>query len=413
MVAQGHLGYGCAVQKLRSVGCAFLISMGLVACEARETSAPPGPVAAEVVSGAPATLAPSASALAPVLSASAASAVAPAEIASAEAPAPAASVAVPTPPPASKASASLPKSEAGILKKGQADGVLKKGAAPLVVLIGAGDAPREKLAYTFVVGEKRPLDVGLDVKMTVHDASGKELPTAVPRMTMRLDIATLSMKESDANVEALLGDVKVGGGAGSIADARIASALAPQLDSIRGLRMTYRVTSRGLVRDLVVSPPPGMPAAAQQALSSMSQSFESMTTPFPQEAVGKGARWHVTNRVESGGADILQRVTYTLDSRAGDEVHVSLLVEQAVADEVVKAPGLPASVVARIKKFRSSGSGNLVTRLSSPAAETGELSLSSSMTVAVAGGGAVAVTGGAQESAIDSLMKVTYTRPTP
>ena len=78
----------------------------------------------------------------------------------------------------------------------------------------------------------------------------------------------------------------------------------------------------------------------------MSQSFESMTAPLPDEPIGLGARWEVITRVANGGADLVQDATYTLKARDGDKASLGVVVVQLAARDTVQAPGLPPGVTA-------------------------------------------------------------------
>jgi hypothetical protein len=305
----------------------------------------------------------------------------------------------------------LPASKTGVLKPGEADRVHAKKAPPKVTLVAPGAEPRAVLTYTFREGDRQQLPITLDVAMNMRDPAGNALPTAVPRLVMRLDLLTKEVRSGTAGMEALvLGlDIVPKGPL----EGRVAEALKGQLDTVKGLRMTYHLAKDGRMSDMVVVLPDGAPPAAQQTLASMSQSFESMTAPFPKEAVGIGARWRLTGRVSTGGADILQRVTYTLLGKEGDRVRLGLSVVQLAADPTVKAPGMPDQVKATMKAFHSQGAGEVEARLDLPACDKGSLRIQSGMTVAVTGAGPIQPAGGGQESTIDTTMTVSYGAVSP
>lgn len=309
------------------------------------------------------------------------------------------------------AASGLPASKTGVLQPGEAERVHAKKAAPKVTLVEPGAEPRTVLAYTFREGDRQEVPITLDVSMNMRDPAGNSLPTAVPRMVLRLDLLAKEVRDGNAGMEALVRGLELVP-KGPL-EARVAEALKGQLDTVKGLRMTYRLAKDGRTSDMVVVLPDGAPAAAQQALASMSQSFESMTAPFPKEAVGKGARWHLTGRVLTGGADILQRVTYTLLGTEGDRVRLGLSVVQLAADPTVKAPGMPDQVKATMKAFRSEGAGEVEARLDLPACDKGSLRILSGMTVAISGAGPIQPAGGGQESTIDTTMTVSYGAVSP
>jgi hypothetical protein len=131
-----------------------------------------------------------------------------------------------------------------------------------------------------------------------------------------------------------------------------------------------------------------------------------MMAPLPVDAVGIGATWEVVTRVASSGADLLQFATYTLKKKTGSKVLLEVTVKQLAAKATVNAPGLPQGTLARLRSFRSEGSGTNEIDTKSVAPESGKMQVKSGMTLEVSGAG-----GPAQDTTMETTLTVTFTRP--
>lgn len=300
----------------------------------------------------------------------------------------------------------LPAAPNGILPRGAADKILPVGGKPVVKLLEAGAEPRSDISYAFVKGSSQKMLMAMDMSMGMK-MQGQTLPaTALPRMTMGMDAATVDKNGAgEFKVDSHLTTVSVDPNGGQ--QEQMARALRPHLEAMKGLSMAYWVSPKGHVHDVKIGSPPGMPAAAQQLLNGMSQSFESMVTPLPAEPVGVGARWQVLSRTATGGADLLQSAIYTLKARAGSRATLEVKLVQLAANDTIVGPQMPAGMSAKIKSFTSGGSGTTQMDLKSVAPEGGTMRLRSVMDIAVQGAGP----SGGDESTVETNTTVNITRP--
>jgi hypothetical protein len=244
------------------------------------------------------------------------------------------------------------------------------------------------------------MDMGVGIKMR-----GQSVPqTPMPHMTLLFDTNVADKNAtSESRIDSRLTGATVDPNGAQ--QEQMARALRPQLDSLKGLGMGYWVTPKGRTRDVKLDIPASAPPAAQQLMSGMSQSFESMVTPLPQEQVGVGARWQVVTRLSSSGADILQSAIYTLKSRNGARASLDVTVLQLCASDTIHTAQMPAGMSAKVKNFASSGSGNSQLDLKSIAPEGGSMTLKTMMEITVAGGAADDAT------TVDTTTTVQVTRP--
>lgn len=305
---------------------------------------------------------------------------------------------------------SMPEAPGGLLAKGKADEILKAGGKPKITLLEAGAEPRSKLGYDFTIGKKQRLGMGLTMTLQMQ-APGRPLPaTEVPKITMLFDLEAKSKQPTgDFDVTGMLNGIEFGKldpGQQAVMDQMKA-----QLDGLNGLTMTYVVSPFGRVRDVDVKLPGDAKSAAAQTLGQMTQSFESMVAPLPEEPVGVGAKWEVITRVSATGADMIQWATYELAERDGNKVGLKLRVAQLAASPDIQAPGMPPGMSARLVKLSSAGEGNSNLSLADVAPLAGGLTLNTSMEIEMSQASAMPVGGGAQRMSFDTRVRMDFERP--
>lgn len=302
-----------------------------------------------------------------------------------------------------KSSAPNPKN--GILGAAAADKIIKVGSKPIVKLMGTGAEPRAKLSYALDKGSKALLQMSMDMTMSMKMAGQSIPPTAVPTMVMGMDMSVADKAASgDAKIDALLSSVGLSP-QGKTQEV-MAEQIRPQIEGMKGLTMGYWVSPSGFVRDVKVNVPPGFPPQAQQMLSGMNQSFESMVAPLPEGDVGVGASWEVITRIVSSGADLVQFAVYTLKERKGTKASLEIAVKQLAAQETINAPGMPAGATAKLSAFRSQGVGSNRIDLTMVAPDTGKMDVDSAMDLNVTVGAAPA-----QQTSVNTKLSVQFTRP--
>jgi hypothetical protein len=374
---------------------ALTIGLSLIGCD--KPAPPPTPIPEAKTSASVATVssaAPSASAVTsaapePVESASA--------VASADAPAPSGSAKV------ASAEAPLPRAPHGILPTGAADKILAVGAAPIVRVIDAGEEPREALVYTLKKGQKSALRMDMDTAMAMK-ISGQDSPEAtLPRVWMVLDVTSADVNATgDTKIDAKLAKTGVEARGKDAQQTQLAEQMRGPIDAMKGLGIGYWVSPKGYAHDVKLDLPATFPEGAQQMLQGMNQSFESMVLPLPKEAVGKGAKWQVITRVNSGGADILQYATYTMKSHEGTSVAVDIALTQLAANELVKGP---QNVTAHLHSFQSNGTGKSSLDLTTVAPKDGSMRMRSALDLGLEGAA------GKDDTQVKTTLTVTFSRP--
>jgi len=170
---------------------------------------------------------------------------------------------------------------------------------------------------------------------------------------------------------------------------QIAERLLPHLQSIEGLALHYEVTPEGRVKQAGAKLPGDKKTPQLEGtLTQMTQSLESMIAPFPEEAIGLGAKWEVVSRFDSSGTELVQWSTFELRERDEKGAKLGLEVVQAAARPQVTPPNLPAGVSAKLSEFSSTGRGESTVEFAYPAPRSATMAVDSKMSLAVQQAGA-------------------------
>jgi hypothetical protein len=300
---------------------------------------------------------------------------------------------------------SLPRAGNGVLPPGAADKVLPVGGQPIVKLLDAGAEPRGDLSYALSKGASQKMAMAMDMAVTIK-AKGQSAPQMpMPRMSMTFDTTVADKNPAgELKIDSRLSATSVDPSGGQ--QEQIARALRPQIEALRGLGMVYWVGPKGHVHDVKVDVPAGVPPTAQQLLSGMSQSFESMVTPLPQEPVGVGGRWQVVSRLATGGADLLQSAVYTLKARSGARATLDVAIVQLSASDTLHTAQMPAGMSVKVRSFSSTGSGATQVDLNSVVPESGTMALTTGMEITVQG-----AAGADEASTVETSTTVQVARP--
>jgi hypothetical protein len=127
------------------------------------------------------------------------------------------------------------------------------------------------------------------------------------------------------------------------------------LDSAKGMTGTAIMDTRGFNRDATMELPPGLDPQMRQMMEGSMQNLEQMSAPLPAEAVGKGARWELTQRLEQNGMKLDQITAYELVALDGDRLTLSATVTQKADRQTVTTPAGSAELL----ELSSTGSGTV------------------------------------------------------
>lgn len=225
-----------------------------------------------------------------------------------------------------------------------------------VKLLSAGQEPRKVLRLHPKAGDKQSLNMVMNMAMEIQVAQMQNQAIKLPAIKMPMEVTVKSVSpEGDITFESVMGEPSLGEDGG---DPQIAAAMKATIGSVKGMTSTGVMTSRAIVKATEMKLPAGANAQITQALDQMKDSFSQVAAPFPEDAVGPGAKWEYTQPIKSQGMTITQTATYELISIDGDSIAAKSSFIQTAANQKISSPAMPGMKV-DLAKMSGRGTGEI------------------------------------------------------
>ncbi|PCC75046.1 hypothetical protein SAMN02745121_03749 [Nannocystis exedens] len=258
------------------------------------------------------------------------------------------------------------------------DAAATAGNGSVVTLIEAGAEPREPLRLKLTAGQEQAMVMTMRMGMAMQVGPNAMPKTDIPplQMTMNLKVAEIT-GEGDIRSEFSLAKIEV------LPDPKVPAAMVDQLKTVLGtmnkMSGTSLMTPRGIVKSADFDLPADVNPQLKQTVESMRQQINQMSVPFPEEALGVGAKWTVTQQLEQQGMKLEQVATWELKGREGSVVKLASTIVQTAAPQTITAPGMPPGATVSLDRLDSSGTGTTEVDLTHVAPIKGDMSLKSSL----------------------------------
>jgi hypothetical protein len=233
-------------------------------------------------------------------------------------------------------------------------------AVARMTLLDPGRPPRRKLRYDW--GHKRGEALTMDLRTSASTDDGASRQPEIALPPVHLVIAIDPREVSPA------GDLTYAWRVTSTSvrsDAQtpstVADGMRAEVAAIEHLSGTATISARGLSARVTIDPVPladgpGDGGATGQMIEQVRQTLRDVAAPFPEEEVGRGARWEKVSRLASRDARVSQTETFTLTDLAGDAGSLDDLLAQTAPAQPLLSPG-PGASQARMESMRASGDG--------------------------------------------------------
>lgn len=151
-----------------------------------------------------------------------------------------------------------------------------------------------------------------------------------------------------------------------------------------GFQFGWRAEDSGQMSSLRLAAPQDGTDEARGITEQAIMKLTSLPVVFPDEEIGKGAKWSVESRV-AGESTLLQTATYTLDEQDGDVVKLSVSVKQRPSLGALSFEGQAAGTELADKELKvmdstTDSSGQLTVDLSQPLPTEGEVAIDTKIT---------------------------------
>ena len=250
------------------------------------------------------------------------------------------------------------------------------GSPAMVKLIDAGAQPRKALRYAIPATFKGGMEMTMGISMNMN-MGGQAVPITMPAMKMTADLAVTGVAPNgDTSYTMAFSGVSVDTAGG--ADPMMAQALQGVQSAIQSIKGSATLSNRGLVKSAKIDM--GEAGQAQQMIGELSTQLENLSTAFPEEPVGVGAKWESRLAMKAAGQFSFQKTVAEIVSIDGPTVTLKLTIEQTIPSQSITNPALPAGVDVQLEGGKGTGTGTSVIHLDS-LVPTGETNLTSSMSM--------------------------------
>jgi hypothetical protein len=246
-----------------------------------------------------------------------------------------------------------------------------------VKLVEPGAEPRSALRLHPKAGDKQTVLLTMKLGMDVQMGDTQNPPMKLPPMVMTMESTIKDVAPNgDITYETVITDATTTEEAGTMP--QIADAMKTALGGMKGLSGSGTTTSRGISKKTDMKAPPTSDPQVKQIIDQMKDTFANLSTPFPEEPIGAGAKWEVRQPIKSQGMTMTQACSYQLVSTEGDKVATKTTITQSAANQKVQNPSMPGLKM-DLTKMTGKGSGDVTFDLGQLMAREATLELHSEM----------------------------------
>jgi len=218
------------------------------------------------------------------------------------------------------------------------------GEPTRIALTSNGAEPRKALRYAIPKDYKGRLVMDMSMSLLMSVMGQSMPPMDLPSSRIGVDMTVTDVSSA--------GDVTY-----SIAFSDAEGA--PVNADLKSITGTTTITSRGVPREAKMDTSKVTDPQLSQMVGSMTSSLNSISMPFPEEAVGIGARWEVRQAMASGGMNIFQKVACELTAFDGKSATIGVKIEQTAPAQPMNSPMMPPGTDARLDSMTGAGTGTM------------------------------------------------------
>jgi Family of unknown function (DUF6263) len=232
-------------------------------------------------------------------------------------------------------------------------------------LLTPGTQPRQELRLKPQANTKQLMTITTNMDIA-NSLAGQATPKIkTPATVMKMEVLVTQV-DGNGDIHSKFtyteGDV--------VADASVApeilEAVRSSIKKMVGLNGTLITDNRGQVKTSNITLPEDIDPMTKTFLTQLSNSFGQMSSPVPQEAVGVGAKWRVSNQLKISSINMNQNAIYELVSLKDNVATFNVTVEQQANAQDLTLPGIPAgSANVSLKSMSSQGQGQITLPLTS------------------------------------------------
>lgn len=273
------------------------------------------------------------------------------------------------------------EAKAGEAPEGSITTTIEPAARPDYELLEAGEGDKVELRFAPKAGQVERMQ--LTMVMEVSLDFGAMMPPQTqkaPPITMVNRGETVDVQGGKITERVVFESFDVAEGDG--ANAAMATAMREAMSALENFEQRMVYDTRGVVLEGELKIPANTDPQLAQSLDNLGNTLQQVMVRFPEEAVGKGAKWREVTTLESNGLKLEQTSEHSVVAIDGNRVTLSTSVSQKPASKDFEAPGMPPGVEVELVEFESSGGGEMVFDTGYMFPESGSSKMDTSVKVA-------------------------------
>jgi hypothetical protein len=278
--------------------------------------------------------------------------------------------------------------DASVLASGDVGGasVAPTTEPPQIKLLDPGGEPRASLRYHLASGQRETIDVTMRIRASHKLAEEQPPELRLPAFRLTIQVAIAEKMDGDkARSEFRIADAEITDDEG--VDAMLVSSTRADLEKITGMNWTAVVDARGFRRNTRMDVPAGASDQIKQIIAGATTTLDQLSSLFPVEPVGVGARWEHYQTLAQNGMQVRLTANLELAEVDGDHGLLKAFIKQAADRQPAFLPGLPMGVEAELLSFSGSGEASIEFDLSRQVPQRAEIDMATESEFSIRSGG--------------------------
>lgn len=258
--------------------------------------------------------------------------------------------------------------------------------AVTVKLLEPGTTPRREIRFTPTKGTKQTSIMTMDMQVVVSIGGQNPPSQKMPEQKMTIEIVVDDvMPNGDFAYRFEYTDIEVMDDPNNPSPA--AQAIRDSVKPMIGMTGEGVTSNRGITSTAKINVPENAPPLVKNLLGGMKDALQKLSAPLPEEEVGIGAKWEVTQDVTANGMELQQTTVYELVGFVDEGFKLSSETTQSADPQQVKNPALPASMKMMLDSLDTTGGGTstLLANMVMPVDSTVKVKSKAKMTMNIAG----------------------------
>jgi hypothetical protein len=241
-------------------------------------------------------------------------------------------------------------------------------------LLSPGAEPRRELKFRPVANSKQTMmmTMGMSMDMTMGD---KPMPKMqIPKVAMKIEL-NVQQVDPSGDIHYSFAYTDINAIADKNTEPEMLAAIQKSFKTLKGIKGNIVIGSSGQIKSKNLILPKTADPMMRQTLEQLNKSIDQISTRFPNEMVGLGGKWQVSNAIQAGGIRFNQSSIYEVVKMDNGGMTIQTKTTQSAPAQDLVLPGVGKEAKARLTSLNSNGGGTFTVRFDSLLPIDGKLSI--------------------------------------